>query len=316
MPPPGLCPHPLSHGAHPQSHWGWVQVRGQQQRHAWQPVQPSVPAAFEHSQGLCPRLGQPWHELGDQQGGQVVVAAGPPAPGVPAVAVVGAFPSQPAASWPCGPGRPGHQGWVVGAAPSGRGPGRTAVWGPRGSRGSTGWQGVEVAELRLRAGGACQRRAGGTFSHWALGDSSWCPAHSRVCRNLGASKKDFQIILGSSAEDGLQRPLGKSLLAIPTRVQTWSPPWSGVAHAPHLPPTLSTLQWARKRGHPTLDSGGLQDSPHLSGPQRNMQSWTTPPKKEHELFFHKHSRIGCSWPLIGYSWLPGTRVQVSSEFWF
>lgn len=213
----GLCPRPLSRGAHPRSHWDWAQVQGRRQQPAWRPVQPSVPAAFGHSQGLCPLLGQPWCGLGDQQGAQQAAAAGPPAPGVLAAAVAGAFPSLPAASWPCGPGRPGHQGWVAGAAPSGRGPGRTAVWGPRGSRGSAGWQGAGAAGLRLRAGGACQQRAGGaSFSRWAPRDSSWRPAHSRVCRNRTGPAR------------GAQGPLQGSM------PRAWRPalPWQRLASGP------------------------------------------------------------------------------------
>lgn len=157
VPLPGQCLPPLSQEAHPQSHRDWVQVQGLQQRPAWQPTRPSVPAAFGCSQGLCPRPRQPWRGLGGQQGPQAAVAAGTPAPGVLAAAAAGVSPSQPVASWPCELGHPGHQGWVAGVAPSGRGPGRTAVWGPRGSWDSAGWRGAGAAWLRLKAGGACQQ---------------------------------------------------------------------------------------------------------------------------------------------------------------
>lgn len=178
MPPPGLGPRPLSQGAHPPSRQGWAYARGLQQQPAWQPEQPSAPVASGRSQAPCPRLGQPWHGLGGQPGAQAVaVAAGPPVPGVPAAAAAGASPSQPAASWPCGPGRPGHQEWAAGAAPVGRGPGRTAVWGPRGSRGSAGWQGGRGGGRRAQAegwwgmpvaGGRCLLLTPGAAGGWLI----------------------------------------------------------------------------------------------------------------------------------------------------
>lgn len=121
------------------------------------------------------------------------MAAGPPVLGVPAATTAVAFPSQPAASWPCRPGRPGHQEGAMGVAHVGRGPGCTAVWGPRGSQGSTEWQGAGAgaAGLRLRAGWACQWPVGDTSfltlgtreAGGKAGGASWQVAQSRVYRN-------------------------------------------------------------------------------------------------------------------------------------
>ena len=82
----------------------------------------------------------------------------------------------------------------MGAAPVGRGPGCTAVWGSRGSQGSTEWQGAGAGTsgLRLRAGWACQWPVGdASFLTLGTGEAggkagggSWPVAQSRVYRNL------------------------------------------------------------------------------------------------------------------------------------
>lgn len=117
-------------------------------------------------------------------------------------------------------------------------------------------------------------------------------------------------------EVGPQRPLGQSL-PLTSGCRSGGLPGGRGPRTPHLPPlcplsrvlgSVVTLHWIPR---------GPQGGPYPSGPHRNTQSWTTPPREEHELLLHKHSReTGHSWPLTGYSWLPGTRVQVGSKFWF
>lgn len=166
----------------------------------------------------------------------------------------------------------------MGAAPVGRGPGRTAVWGLRGSRGSAGWQGAGAgaAGLRLRAGGACQWQAGNT-SFLTLGTRGWrrLAGSSFTCVQKPGGDKRLSDRTGLlPTEVGPQRPLGKSLVSMPIRVQTWGPPWRWrsmlAPFSPLCPPSSMLRSWVTLYWTPE----GLEAAPTRLGHRES-----TPPRK-------------------------------------